>query len=1251
MSTFGFVPDLLDERYLGRVRDVVGNVEPMPKLVPYDEYKQAVIVYRMDSEHDKFLFQIQEYTKLMSELLGKELWTYYVQWEVDNSNSVPIPTPKKPRLQIPQHEPPAPEDQTPRRKPIIDQVDRAIIDPELIQEEEMLRVLINIVQVESSMVPNVVEWLYRWIDYLEGDGKALKAALKWEIPSLWDFDHHPLVVSGEMKRRLEAMNTEMSQEKDAIKANVKDGNGTALNKARELMQGSPTKKMREKPSLAALEQKIEDNERLKYREVRYGIRLPKDEQPLPPLFNIPLDEDKRKKYYDACYRSRHRALVLLLEAGISLQQISSYVKKQGVHPRDTPINETDKELMGLKHYRKDAEAGQDYFKLRATQQIRTLKQTEIAMSDELALEGQQATRASVAPPRSYVTDVPHAPVCVPQNVVAESLWSKIQAAKAKNVDITNYVPTPLVGGMRSAYLQLARDRREMKTPAMPDYRSRGPQPDLNYVPHYTSDPEGDSEEDDIDADESEEGGDDDGDDDEMDDGSGDNLIPLSTHSASAPTLNHTSAPPSATLSSVQSPVLRFGGPPPTGPRPVQFPPFPAPVGQTHPNEPLTDERREELRHMLAIITAPTQAPAASHSTSRPSNQAYSSMAPANVNQTNYFVPSQQTPRPATTSMHAGGAGSPQAPRTSMTFQPPVLTRPTLRPIVPEPQRPTLPGQSPHAQPLDSIAPPASGPGRWTMEHFQINSRARPPPHPAPFNPPPGFASSEVRYHNSNFPNTNPQPPQISRPSQAMMSKPPVLGFPPLPGRSNAYPPVNMNGINNPQADLQHNHPDQFHSQQACSPLSAQGLGETLSMNNFPAFQRQQQMQTRTQTQAAQQRHSNPVQVPNQHAPPVMQPPRLQTPVMQSQGRQPPTTQPPRQQFPGMQPPRLQFPNTQNNSQNVHPAPFWPAAPSNTMPTMAMTTPSFTPPQQPNQQHPNAQASRARAMLQAATRPTIPVPMPHSTPHSNNGRVPYFPDTRAMNQVTTPGIQRNAPAPLTLQPSSPTPGPLTSLAESILATTPFRSTARGTPIQVYFPKIVVPGNGIGPGGTKLGDDYHIETDALMLGHTIPGSGEITLERALFMPLGCWTNTIKRVRAGHADVLESYPSSFGYNGIKLGEPKPCHLAAYAKLSQALSFMVSAPKAREESLTKRWRVTPGPLTQIDRGAVWEGWGVSIDRPIGMTRAEREGVMRMRWVIDDGSERVRSVEEEEKWKEMEDFMDEEGEGWDLEDDDEMEE
>ncbi|KAH4259071.1 hypothetical protein HBI04_109160 [Parastagonospora nodorum] len=1237
MSTFGFVPDLLDERYLGRVRDVVGNVEPMPKLVPYDEYKQAVIVYRMDSEHDKFLFQIQEYTKLMSELLGKELWTYYVQWEVDNSNNVPIPTPKKPRLQIPQHEPPAPEDQTPRRKPIIDQVDRAIIDPELIQEEEMLRVLINIVQVESSMVPNVVEWLYRWIDYLEGDGKALKAALKWEIPSLWDFDHHPLVVSGEMKRRLEEMNTEMSQEKDAIKANVQDGNGTALNKARELVQGSPTKKMREKPSLAALEQKIEDNERLKYREVRYGIRLPKDERPLPPLFNIPLDEDKRKKYYDACYRSRHRALVLLLEAGISLQQISSYVKKQGVHPRDTPVNETDKELIGLKHYRKDAEAGQDYFKLRATQQIRTLKQTEIAMSDELALEGQQATRASVAPPRSYVTDVPHAPVYVPQNVVAESLWSKIQAAKAKNVDITNYVPTPLVGGMRSAYLELARDRREMKTPVMSDYRSRGPQPDLNYVPHYTSDPEGDSEEDDIDADESEEGGDDDGDDDdEMDDGSGDNLIPSSTHSASAPTLNHPSAPPSATLSSVQ---------------PVHFPPFPAPVGQTHPNGPLTDERREELRHMLAIITAPTRAPAASHSTSGTSNQAYSSMAPANMNQTNHFVPSHQTPRPATTSMLAGGAGSPQAPRTSMPCQPPVLTRPTLRPIVPEPQRPTMPGQSPHARPLDSIAPPASGPGRWTMEHFQINSRARPPPHPAPINPPPGFAPSEVRYHNSNYPNTNPQPPQVSRPSQAMVSKPPVLGFPPLPGRSNEYPPVNMNSVNNPQAGLQHNHPGQFHSQQACSPLPAQGLGETLSMNNFPASQRPQQTQTRTQTQAAQQRHSNPVQVPNQYAPPVMQPPRLQTPVMQSQGRQPPTTQPPRQQFPGMQPPRLQFPNTQNNSQNVHPAPSWLAAPSNTVPTMAMTTPSFTPPQQPNQQHPNAQASRARAMLQAATRPTIPVPMPHSTPHSNTGRVPYFPDPRAMNQFTTPGIQRNAPAPLTLQPSTPTPGPLTSLAESIFATTPFRSTARGTPIQIYFPKIVVPGNGIGPGGTKLGDDYHIETDALMLGHTIPGSGEITLERALFMPLGCWTNTVKRVRASHADVLESYPSSFGYNGINLGEPKPCHLAAYTKLSQALSFMVSAPKAREELLTKRWRVTPGPLTQIDRGAVWEGWGVSIGRPIGMTRAEREGVMRMKWVIDDGSERVRSVEEEEKWKEMEDFMDEEGEGWDFEDDDEMEE
>jgi len=950
MASFGFLPDLLNERYLGRLRDVVGNVEPMPKLVPYDEYKQAVIVYRMDTQHDRFVFQIQDFTRRMSELLGKELWTYYVQWEVNNSDSVPMPSPKKPRLQIPQCEPPTPENQTPMRKPIIDQVDRAVIDPELIQDEEMLRVLINIVQVESSMVPNVVEWLYRWIDYLEGDGKALKAALKWEIPSLWDFDHHPLVVSGEMKRRLGEINAQLSKEKDAIRLNAPDSTDTALNKARKLMQDSPTKKMREKPSLAALEQNIEDSERLKYREVRYGIRPPKDEQPLPPLFNIPLDKDKRKKYYDACYRSRHRALVLLLEAGISLQQISSYSKKQGVHPRDTPIDENDKELKGLKNYRKDAEAGQDYFKLRQTQQMRTLKQTEIAMSNELAQEGQQTAGASVARPRSYVTDVPHAPVYVPQNVVAESLWSKIQAAKAKKVDVINYIPTPLVGGMRSEYLALARDREEIRILVRPDYRALGPQPDLSYTPNM-SDSESESEEGNSEGDESGEDEDDDGDDDEMDDGSDDNPMPPSTHSASAPTPNHPSAPPSAPPSSVQSPALNIGAPTPTGPRPVQHPLFPSSAGHTHRNGTLTDEQRGDLQHMLSVITAPTQAPVANHATPGPAAQAYSSMAQANVNREDHLVPSHQMPRTANTSTPALGAGSSRAPSTPMSFQPPILTRPALRPVAPGPQRPTMSGQPPRFQPPNSIAPPVSGPGRWTMEHFQINSRARPPPPPGSSNPPPGFA-----------PHPNSQPPQISRPPQSIMSRPPVLGFPPLPGRSNTSAPVNTNSMNNPQAGLQHNHPSQFHLQQARSPLPTHNAGQSLNMSYPLALQRQQQMQT----QAARQRYSNPVQSPNQYAPPGIQ----------SQRPQPPTMQPPRLQFPGMQPPRLQFSSTQNSSQNVAPPnPQRPAA-------MTMNTPNFPPPQQSNQQQPNAQASRARAMLQAATRPTIPAPIPHPTPPSN-----------------------------------------------------------------------------------------------------------------------------------------------------------------------------------------------------------------------------------------------------------------------------
>lgn len=155
----------------------------------------------------------------------------------------------------------------------------------------MLRILIDIVQVDSTIVLNFIEVLYRWIDYYEGDGTALKAALKWEILSLWDFEYHPLILPADVRKQIEKNRSEL-----------KDKNGASTSRAENLIQGSPTKKMREKPDLAAIERQTENSERLRYREAKYGIQPLKIRLPMSPLINVPRDLAKCLKYYAACFK-------------------------------------------------------------------------------------------------------------------------------------------------------------------------------------------------------------------------------------------------------------------------------------------------------------------------------------------------------------------------------------------------------------------------------------------------------------------------------------------------------------------------------------------------------------------------------------------------------------------------------------------------------------------------------------------------------------------------------------------------------------------------------------------------------------------------------------------------------------------------------------------------------------------------------------------------------------------------------------
>lgn len=87
-----------------------------------------------------------------------------------------------------------------------------------------------------------------------------------------------------------------------------------------------------------------------------------------------------------------------------------------------------------------------------------------------------------------------------------------------------------------------------------------------------------------------------------------------------------------------------------------------------------------------------------------------------------------------------------------------------------------------------------------------------------------------------------------------------------------------------------------------------------------------------------------------------------------------------------------------------------------------------------------------------------------------------------------------------------------------------------------------------------------------------------------------------------------------------------------------MVSAPPAkRERELTKRWRVSKGRMTGSERGAVWEGWGVEVDREVSLSREERSGAVLHDRIIYGESEADK--ERERRRREIEEMLEEEEE------------
>ncbi|KAF3040804.1 hypothetical protein E8E11_005738 [Didymella keratinophila] len=1058
MASHGKVLDLLDDRYLD-LQDVVGNVEPLPTLVPYENYTQNALVYRMDTNHEIFLGLIQDFTYRRAHEVRKELWTWLVQWEVDNSPLVQQPpSPKKLRLGAKQGNALFRVPTTPRKSPALTIFERRTLDGALMLEEDMLRILIDIVQVASSLVPNFIEFLYRWIDYYEGDAKALKAALRWEIPSLWDFEYHPLLLPRDRdgESSAEGGSGQSGGEREGQARSV------SASEAAELRQNSPTKKMyeRPKPDLAAIELQTfytEESERLQYREVKFGIQPPKLEEPLPPLINIPRDVKKRTKYYAACFKSRQRALYLLQEAGITMRQIDNYQKLQTPHPRETP--ETG-DGNGLRNYEKDAKYAQAQYELKERQET---KQREISISNKLAIEAQLAATHAMPDGAAGLPLIPPTPSYARKSDMAAEMMQKIKQTRAQKDDRSiNTVPKPLLGLMKSKVFAGARNEppgyglkplREFLAnqgwTAARSYTTNDPEPnEHNNQDIQMDDESGDGEhsnrESDNGSDES----------DESDDGGSDKHTTVAAMPLSSPTL----------------------------PRPT----LPIPLSR----------QRSSSSSSLAASSA--QLASSVDQATPPNIAAY--MQNLNTEQAQRLLPllNPQARQAASSRLQQSLImQSPTGPSTTTQLGPSrVLLAPANRPIV---QETPLHSQSPlHEASQDHHLAGRMGLGQ-------------------PTSPTPSSAGGSLMLPKQ----------RTSAPAQY---------------GSHVFPSQQSTAsgllVPTPQHPITHAQVPAFVS---------------------PSFDPQVFMRLRRQQEVA----------------------NLVT-------------------------------STGGLSQPIA---------STTTVAQLVREPSLGVATEPSQQTPaqrqrmlsatfNASAAVTQTHSQADTLPRV-LPESASVAPSSTASA-QLPNSGTMFSPPGPGIACNAPSPLSLSP--PKPSPFNTMAPQILATSPFLAALvdSGTPIQIYLPKIVVPGNGIGPGGTRMGDSGCIETDALMLGHEDPRNGNIVLTKAILLSVGVWENTLRKVRNGRWSVLETYacPSSQPAKGKGKRrvdeESQGCHKAVYNKLAQASRMMSSAPAARENELTKRWRTSRGPMTSSDRGAVWEGWGVYVSRAIEMSAEERKDAMK---------------------------------------------
>ncbi|KAF2625322.1 hypothetical protein BU25DRAFT_492965 [Macroventuria anomochaeta] len=1231
MASFGKVLDLLDDRYL-ELQDVIGNVEPLPTLVPYEEYTQNVLVYRMDTNHEIFMGLIQDFTMRRAHETSKELWTWLVQWEVDNSPPAQQPSsPKKVRLDTQQANALFKAPPTPRQTPALTIFERRTLDGALMLEEDMLRILIDIVQVASSLVPNFIEFLYRWVDYYEGDGKALKAALRWEIPSLWDFEYHPLVLPRDVGKDSYTGKEDDTQSSGQGERRTRSASES---KAAELRQSSPTKKMhaRPKPDLAAIELRTfysEESERLQYREVKFGIQPPKLEQPLPPLINIPRDQRKRTKYYAACFKSRQRALYLLLEAGVTMRQINNYQKLQTAHPKETPeIGDGN----GLRNYQKDAKYAQAQFELKDKQ----IKQREIAISNKLAVEAQLAATHAIPDGATGLPLIPPTPVYARKPEMAADMMQRIKETRAKRDERINIVPKPLVDRMKSKVFENARKEPELMPlrdlmaeaewytnrsltvptalPRRGDENLRlvvtGDRPRTFQVGQIEDKDDNDDEDMGMESDSSNNGGGDDS-------ATAAAAMPVSTPSLPRPTL------------------------------PLPLPPQP-PAATTNPVNTANGFNVPRYPHLTEESSSSQPVPRGFDQSTPPNIATY--MQNLNTEQAQHLLPllSPQARQAATSKIQESSRAQDIVPRTLSFDVGPVRSSSSSQPgYIIDPF--ILSKLSEASPPRPSSVPlPLGSQGQGTARNVapnQINLSG------------PSSAVDPLILPKQRNQNAFPGSPQSLPPSPFG-----ILGQP-------TPSPVGLQ--QHTTAEGSRNIPVYALSPTTAGAPStdawlASPVSTGFNSEHFMYLRRQQEASGSATTSEGSVQSSQTVlpdtqsalrpQIPNLEPHQQLPAQRQQmlsadfaatnAQVCAAQASQPNTqpAQPPQSSRPSdLTQYRWEFDETSGQLTSRGPVP------SRSSLSPSVLSPPLPQPQPQPRPHP----------LQPLLRPETSnqTPATRSTPPS-----PYPPPSGAMFPPPRPGITRNAPTPLSL--SSPKPSPFTTFAPQVLATSPFLdlSANAGTPIQIYLPAILVPGNGLGPSGTRMGNSGCAETDALLLGHEEVGSGKLVLSKAILVPVGVWENTLRKVRSGRWSVLETYacPSSHPAKGKGKGKErtgdraeKGCHRAVYDKLAQAYGMMTGLPAVREELLTKRWRVSRGPMTIYDRGAVWEGWGAFVDRGIEMSAAEREGAVKSEVEVSgkvedggmgDGYAPYGDAEKERRRREVEELMDED-------EDEEMEE